>query len=107
MRPHSKWAPPTGGQLSSRGTHEALPPAVTQVRAADHRHHGGQHLGPVPAGAAAGLRPGGDPPVLLERLQTRTPAHQDLLQGLQADDGEGGCGGEPGRRHGGQRGGEK
>lgn len=76
---------------------------LVQVRAADDRDHGSQHLGPVPAGAAAGLRPGGDPSILLERLAPRTPAHQDLLQSLQADDGEGGRRGEPGGRHGGGR----
>lgn len=76
-----------------------------QVRAADRRHHGRQHLGSVPAGAAAGLRPGGDPSLLLERLPPRTSARQDLLQGVQADGGEGGCRGEPGGRDGGGCGG--
>lgn len=76
---------------------------MLQVRAADHRDHSRQHLGSVPAGAAARLRSGGNPSVLLERLTTRTLTHQDLLQGVQADDGEGGCRGEPGGRDGGER----
>lgn len=74
---------------------------VVQVRAPNNRDHGGQHLGLVPAGAAARLRPGGDPALLLERFAARPHAHQDLLQGFQVNDGEGRRGGEPGGRHGG------
>lgn len=77
---------------------------LIQVWAPDHWDHSSQHLGPVPAGAAAGLWLGGDPSFVLERLAARTLAHQDLLQGVQTDDGEGRRRGEPGGRHGGGQG---
>lgn len=75
--------------------------AVVQARVPNHWHHSSQHLGLVPAGAPARLRFGGDPSLLLECLATRPLAHQDVLQGIQANDGEGRCRGELGGCHGG------
>lgn len=80
------------------------PFCLIQVWAPDHWNHGSQHLGLVPAGAAARLWFGRDPSFILECLPTWLLAHQDVLQGVQTDDGEGRCGGKPGGCHGGGRG---
>lgn len=46
---------------------------------ADDRHYRRQHLGVVPAGVVAGIRPGGNPALLLEGIVPRAAAGKDVL----------------------------
>lgn len=50
-----------------------------KVWLADDRHYRRQHLGVVPAGVVAGIRPGGNPALLLEGIVPRAAAGKDVL----------------------------